>query len=663
MPKATRKPSSRRRDEGSASRTMLSSDRPKLRSTPLIKYNFEPLHNINFVRVLEILPGKKEDKIHCRLHVRSMREAAETYTAISYVWGDSTETLEIIVDYKAMDITINLYDALWALRYPKMARFVWADAICINQQDNTEKGHQVKRMGEIFKNAMKVLVWLGKDSQGVAKNCFNLIRDTNKYLAAQFDQYGGWDLIPTITQQCPISRDRSRWSNVEALIRLPWFKRLWVIQEAALARECHLMWGRQLMDIAQIYELSCWLNNRIDLLDLVGHIGANLLIDCFYDGHCSYDNPKTWRANLPNLRFTRDCGDRYGRKFLYLLRMGGMVQASLDVDRVYAFLGSWLARKVDAPQQLLIEPDYSKSVDEVYFETACALLEHPREAPDLLASVNHHIEVCVNADDFPSWVPRWDKSGAPGSFSLSSHWYQAGGLDGKFSAHVQNDKSLSLGVVIFDTLTWTSEYLYERNFSLVPDDWTINLKNSGVPFIDSLWHQVIRITNRSAEKHQAAHEVLQATKDEFSQTLVVGYPLDQSWKAENGDLAKHRRDFDAYCKNVQSKIPPSLSGTPSVRRPLDVAGNPYNILHPLICIDERKLAVTKFGRFCIVPKYSKPGDICCISPGMQVPIILRARKGGRFGLVGDSYIRGTMTGEIMDQLDNGVVELEDILIV
>lgn len=52
---------------------------------------------------------------------------------------------------------------------------LWADAICINQDDVQEKGHQVNMMGKIYTKAIGVIVWLGQDYEGHAKRAFGLV--------------------------------------------------------------------------------------------------------------------------------------------------------------------------------------------------------------------------------------------------------------------------------------------------------------------------------------------------------------------------------------------------------------------------------------------------------------------------------------------------------
>jgi hypothetical protein len=45
-------------------------------------------------------------------------------------------------------------------RDPIEVRLLWADAVCINQHDNEERGFQVRQMPLIYANAERVLVWL-----------------------------------------------------------------------------------------------------------------------------------------------------------------------------------------------------------------------------------------------------------------------------------------------------------------------------------------------------------------------------------------------------------------------------------------------------------------------------------------------------------------------
>ena len=55
----------------------------------------------------------------------------------------------------------NLAEVLPYLRYEYRIRTLWIDAICINQQDLRERSSQVKIMGDIYRLADRVVIWLG----------------------------------------------------------------------------------------------------------------------------------------------------------------------------------------------------------------------------------------------------------------------------------------------------------------------------------------------------------------------------------------------------------------------------------------------------------------------------------------------------------------------
>lgn len=58
----------------------------------------------------------------------------------------------------------NLTDALRYFRAKSETRTLWADSVCINQQDNDEKWNQVGMMAEIYKIACNLLIWLDTET-------------------------------------------------------------------------------------------------------------------------------------------------------------------------------------------------------------------------------------------------------------------------------------------------------------------------------------------------------------------------------------------------------------------------------------------------------------------------------------------------------------------
>jgi hypothetical protein len=163
----------------------------------------------------------------------------EPYDALSYTWGQApaTSKIEIIAqDYAhELPITPNLEAALRQFRNESISvqnslnyRLLWIDAICINQDDGNEKNRQVPQMGAIFRQARKVLVWLGGREQG---------SDRAMRLLPQ---------ILDLTNIESLVRDQTTiddWVSLFQLLRRSWFDRRWVLQEIALAKDATLYCG------------------------------------------------------------------------------------------------------------------------------------------------------------------------------------------------------------------------------------------------------------------------------------------------------------------------------------------------------------------------------------------------------------------------------------
>jgi hypothetical protein len=99
----------------------------------------------NGFRVLEILPG--EDHNFLEFNLLSYAECHEfEYEAPSHRAGDPKETQWMRVDGRPFRTFATLFGALLRVGYPDKKRIVWADQICIDQNDVVERTHQVKNM-------------------------------------------------------------------------------------------------------------------------------------------------------------------------------------------------------------------------------------------------------------------------------------------------------------------------------------------------------------------------------------------------------------------------------------------------------------------------------------------------------------------------------------
>ena len=91
----------------------------------------------------------RKDAIACNVSIVSLQDGP-SYEALSYVWGDESVRAPILANGVLTTVTTNLESALRHLRLPDEARVMWVDALCIDQNDMSERNHQVSIMGEIY---------------------------------------------------------------------------------------------------------------------------------------------------------------------------------------------------------------------------------------------------------------------------------------------------------------------------------------------------------------------------------------------------------------------------------------------------------------------------------------------------------------------------------
>ena len=116
------------------------------------------------IRLTTIKPGTQPEPIRCDLSYVSLNDTPK-YEALSYVWGDPSIRMPILLDEHPFGVTQNLGLALRFLRLPTDDRTLWIDAICVNQDDLDERSAQVQLMKNIYQGAHQVISWLGDEDE------------------------------------------------------------------------------------------------------------------------------------------------------------------------------------------------------------------------------------------------------------------------------------------------------------------------------------------------------------------------------------------------------------------------------------------------------------------------------------------------------------------
>lgn len=357
------------------------------------------------IRVLVLDAGKEGDALSGALvavqHVPGKH--VTRYDAMSYTWGDQSnkDYIELrhpqlvghqrscICEKKSSGLLAvgrNLASALRQLRHETNNRILWADSICINQQDLDERAAQVQRMCDIYKYAQRVIAWLGpadKYSQIAIHtlqelaDCIDFTREEESTLANRialkrdkmdFIIRGYRDGVYDWSKPLPFSDQQ--WQAVVSLISRSWFRRLWVRQEVLLAgKETILLVGDDGMP---------WLHfiGAIELIAqkreaLAGKVDIHTTIE-FY--------------NVRTFSFLR-----HSRDWFSLMAFTHACEVTEPRDRVYALLG---LAKGGFTSEIVV--DYRKNVKDVHRD---ALVRASTYSQDLKV-----LSLCDSASE-PTWIP------------------------------------------------------------------------------------------------------------------------------------------------------------------------------------------------------------------------------------------------------------------
>lgn len=117
-------------------------------------------------RLISLAPAIRQDTVISIELLQCKINSAPVYDALSYVWGNQRHKVDIACNSNSQPVTVseNLHWALKRIRHRYEPRILWADAICINQEDLDERSHQVSIMGTIYSTARKVFLCMGEAS-------------------------------------------------------------------------------------------------------------------------------------------------------------------------------------------------------------------------------------------------------------------------------------------------------------------------------------------------------------------------------------------------------------------------------------------------------------------------------------------------------------------
>ena len=178
------------------------------------------------------------------------------FVAISYCWGSTNSPASASINDVRFKITRSVLSILGILAAKPQSRGtapelnaanllrkkpLWIDAICINQSDETEVQSQMSMMREVYRSARHTMVYMGQPQYGnkSAKSAFDWLRDiTDQPFQTFYD---------TPKELRLLNWSSGSWALVVELLEQPWFRRRWIIQEAAVSADVWMVYGAEIL--------------------------------------------------------------------------------------------------------------------------------------------------------------------------------------------------------------------------------------------------------------------------------------------------------------------------------------------------------------------------------------------------------------------------------
>ena len=638
------------------------------------------------------------------------------FEALSYVWGASDDAPSsrerlprplIHLDGHELPITVNLARALRALRLRDAVRFIWVDAISINQDDAHERGHQVTLMSSIYRNATQVIIWLGEppsffnpivpdshihdDVQG--ERSFGAICDVvNHWLSTRVPglkasygvvgrhrgvqhvrvgssmpdmmEVGGSEAVGQRHLREGLNlegqeenglAETPHWEALCVLFDRSWFWRLWVFQEIVLARTAVARMGHIEINWKWIGLAAAILRTNYQGICETTRLGG------VYNAYLMFRSSS--QSDIPRIKFD----------FLRLLRLTRQFEVTDPRDRIYALLGITTTDNEPNKGRILVRADYTISTGELWKRLAVILLAKSNDL-SLLSCVQYSAEKLESERrryqheyqwgwqpeqdsvevSVPSWVPQWNLvyRATISPWDGAEHFSTAQGLPRTMGNPLTSETLVLQGI-------------------------EIGIVGHGLPF---MWHEADISLLQS--EHLKSFFRTEAGLRMLTTTLTAG-------RNSYGSILKHDAptpaDLAAYVLSWEGHKPHhgdgwSVSSWYGARRPQQARGRINSVAADLdsaflenlavggdatrfaeIAVQYcecRRLFLTMNGYLGLGPDTLQEGDVLCVLGGGDVPYILRPVKSNDYSkmkylLVGECYVDGLMSGEAVVALAQG----------
>lgn len=569
------------------------------------------------------------------------------YKAISYAWGDPGCTRDISIvrgkEQGWLKVPVSLCAALDALRDQEEDILVWADSVCINQQDDLEKNQQLPLICDIYSEAKQVVVWLGveEDDSEQAQELLQDLSNVKKSLNEPLNLRSVVSLF-----------DRDYWS------------RLWVVQEILHARNVVVLCGSSRLSWDAYTQCSTIFQSkdsadRLESLLNERHSSTRYITS----QHRLSPSQVLIHHGPASILHLQQARKVYGIDSplytLFLMRLSRNKLATDPKDRVYGVLGLLPARI-----RREIRVDYRLPIKDIYIDIVEMIMMRSRSLDVLCESI--HFPPQISSASLPSWVPDWSydpTTQSLASFSLSfsasealpaEHRYVEDGWDPP-----RRNKLVFAGV---------------RIGSISNHGMTVNTHSRAVDYCMAFlqWRalllQYFELTSGSESNNAERRQRVSLCEHQrrFCLTLSLGQPIRTNTDSKRSDLSDLEKSWLEKCYCVFSNLIKARLPRLPIDEDLMAFSDIGDDMEPEVNRQflQDNFAEYMMGRcFCITDSGDlglgsgamARGDIVVVPYGCSTPILLRpegfsapdcdGQRTQEYRFVGDAYIHGYMDGE------------------
>jgi hypothetical protein len=597
-------------------------------SIPVNEYCYKPLED-GHIRLLRLSAEESgEGPVLSMVHV-GLDEAPQ-YDALSYCWGTDPAIHPVQIDNK------TLYQFLRHIRTSEQGRFVWIDALCINQDDVAERNTQVAKMLDIFRNVERVIAWLGAET-AYTKVAFDFIQEA---LQPGFLQGETWLLQHQV-------------AAFHSLLKKNWFSRAWVIQEVAFAKEVLLRWGAHEIHFSDLVDAFSLIRTKLCSSE-PGHT-------CPADGQPCPDLLHQWSGiwatiSFLNEGFFRASNDTIlGNRLPLQDLVTGLVhcQTTDPRDTFYALLS--MAKDMGPSEGTRLQADYSLSILDAFsnfmatsirssasLDLICRPWAPQSKTPWKNGLVDPDLQYAV-----PSWIAVREQLPFGDPKYQSQIRVNAEGLVGPATKKVynaSNNRPAEARFGIDDISKCYNGSLYAKGIILGRvDELSVRMadgivnqecfdligsvqrndqgKLEGIE--DSLWRMLTANRGPNGERVPSLFRIALLH-------LLQQYPKMTSLDTIDLCEKEQPEHIEDFLRHVQSMT-----------------------WNRRVFVSENALSPGSKWRG-LVPRHTRAGDMVCILFGASVPIVLRAHETQSrkcWEIVGEAYVDCAMDGEAFCCLD------------